>query len=815
MSARPGSKPKPGNPASAAPTRKSAAPKKPAATDPDEDNPLGVTGPVGRKAVALLPKPAKGRLHRVLCPMCETPGFTSPQAAGREVRCANPNCPMPLFTAPGATPDPVATTAAAEPEAPAKKGLTVVHYAVIGVVAAGIFGSGFLLIPDAPSPDDLSKPVNIPIAGGGNPGSPGTDTGSPSTSGDPSASPSGEKPGPAVVPAAPSVAEMRQQALELMMAASLSRDGNQRKPFCRRLAAEACAIAGDFGQFEEHLTQLDKVGPQLKYYRILPLVELAWQHLGRGDQAAAAQVVSRIEPLIPELPTFGSISLDTATELSTLLVALNRTDEATRLLQDRRDVAELGQLQTALARSQMLAAGSFDTVVALRPATGWTEPQWTAVTVGLTARGRSDAALAWARQATGSQTVVECISAWAETLLDASGPQALPQIREQVASLSPAGRAFVLSRCALTLHAGRHAGERDSQIELARAALAEAGTPAPLPFPDLKTVPRLTLPADEPLRMAALASAELAHVTSQAQTPEQGWSAMSVALSFTRAMAPSPSLAKQPFDEIARVGDQRVTADLRQLLNLLTDDDARNAYLSYRQRSQQLLDASNRVFDLQRQLLMAACHWGLSAQVWTEISERGKPKADPAIAEPWFESSVPGLIHAHLQAAGNEAAATEVQTLVGSEALRKFTLVRETIGLQADTLAREKTPTAVAQLLTQFGARTREEADKRWQEETILRLTSRYAAAGRDSETFAFVAAIRDEPTRETAWELAGRELTPHVPPQKVLRQAQSNTLIPPDRVALLRGFIERLPADPAPAGTAGSQASSAVQPEK
>src|SRR5690349_12284001 len=52
------------------------------------------------KAPPVSPKPAKGRMQRVVCPMCETPGFISPQQVGKEVKCCNPQCLMPVFTVP-------------------------------------------------------------------------------------------------------------------------------------------------------------------------------------------------------------------------------------------------------------------------------------------------------------------------------------------------------------------------------------------------------------------------------------------------------------------------------------------------------------------------------------------------------------------------------------------------------------------------------------------------------------------------------------------------------------------------------------------
>ncbi len=71
--------------------------------DSDENDPFAVekvekseTG----KVIRLHSQPVKGRSHKVVCPMCDTEGFTSRKAAGHEVRCPNPDCQLPVFTAP-------------------------------------------------------------------------------------------------------------------------------------------------------------------------------------------------------------------------------------------------------------------------------------------------------------------------------------------------------------------------------------------------------------------------------------------------------------------------------------------------------------------------------------------------------------------------------------------------------------------------------------------------------------------------------------------------------------------------------------------
>ena len=89
----------------------------------------------------------------------------------------------------------------------------------------------------------------------------------------------------------------------------------------------------------------------------------------------------------------------------------------------------------------------------------------------------------------------------------------------------------------------------------------------------------------------------------------------------------------------------------------------------------------------------------------------------------------------------------------------------------------------------------KDEADKRWQQETMLRLVSRLISSDRQMEALNLVAAIKDVQTRELAYELAGQEITARGHIIEVFEFAKSADIIPPEKVALLRGLIGSLPA--------------------
>ena len=57
------------------------------------------------------------------------------------------------------------------------------------------------------------------------------------------------------------------------------------------------------------------------------------------------------------------------------------------------------------------------------------------------------------------------------------------------------------------------------------------------------------------------------------------------------------------------------------------------------------------------------------------------------------------------------------------------------------------------------------------------------------------VAAVNDVQTRELAYELAGQEITDRGHVVELYGFAKSADIIPPEKVALLRGFLGALPA--------------------
>ena len=771
-------------PAAAAPTQKKAATKKKATakkSDDDDDNPFGDAPAVTGKTIQLLAKPTKGRLHRVVCPMCETAGFHSKQVAGRDVRCANKECLVPIFTAP--RPEGEEPEEAPRAEAETKSGTPIVVLAAIILVAAAAIGGGAWVWTSGGGNDD-QEPFELPPERDGDrtvQNGNGPDT-------KPNGGTTEVKP---VTPAGPTFEELWASSLQQMVTDSQSQQ-NRRKSLSRQLTAEAYAIQGNSDAVDQQLNQLAIVAPQQQYLGINPLVTLAWKKLAAGDSAAAGRLADRALTLAEKMPDFGADALDLATELATLLVAIDRTSDAEDLLKPRSDNKSLGQVMEALARANATENGNVDVAVKARPVTLWAAPQRVAVTTSLTAHGFPAKALTWAKLSVDPHTIVQCTSAWGEARLRTGEVGALPEIEKELVNFSPSYRAMVLARLAFALHSAGQSQKADEMLTKAQTALGTAGKPASKTFPTLREIYELKPSDVSPIRESALAAAEIAHA--QALLGKEGvWQNVSIALAYARAMGQSPIAAQRALSE----PQSGVTARLKAEYNFQTDAEAADAYKTYRTGCIRLKTAADDQFRLQQEILVAACDWGFVDEVWDEIRTRVKPEGGGLPHEPWFLTRIPSIIHTHYRGAKDAARVQLVETTVTPERLRQNAFPRMTYQLRSEILSAGENPGAAANLLDKFAHGN--EADSRWAFEMRLRLATRLTGDRSAKDALAFVSGIsEDSPIpRQAAFEFVASQIAHSGDRKTVPSLLETARLRPEARVALLRGFLGALQPDP------------------
>jgi hypothetical protein len=784
MSGKPGSKP-----AAPAQAKPKPEPKKNAKPDSnDDEDPFDSPPPVMKTGIHLLAKPVRGKLHKVVCPMCETVGFTSKKAAGRDVRCVNKECLMPIFTVPPLEEEDEPPRA----EEP-KKESTPMPIA-LKILFTVIFGGGglwalatFVLFPAADNNDDEVKlPPGVAI---NDDNDKPKDDGSKEPKDD-----NGTKDPIQFKPKGPTIAELRAKALKSMISLSqkTASEGNDNKPLCRRLAAEAFAVVGDLDEVGAQLKQLGSLsnGPRLKYFEILPLIETAWPSVLAGNSTAAGIVVDQINDLMPSVPSNRSMALEIVNEFSVLLAAMDRSDDAVALIKERQNDGMLGQFMESFARCQFTKTYDLNQAVELRPVGGWTAPQRVAVTVGLTSRGYSDKALAWAQQASSPRIVNECISAWAEaTLLMSRDPAGLPAIAQEVDSIAEPAKSWVKARIAQTLIAVGLKEQATAMIAEAQIKLDPAQAPAEFALPSMAELYNYKAPNVENGRVRSLAAAELAHAYLLLGDKNAAWNAVVVSLAHARNMSPSTILVAQLFSGMARQGEARLSQKFKDMLNLLTIEAGRTAYLKYRANCTTLNSMATLRFDLQQDVLLAAIDWNFIAPVWQEVKGRATNRG--VKREKWFETGIPSILRAEFRGLDDKTSMAEITQLVTGNKLKKNAVKRASFNVVAKKNILDGNPKAAIAVLNRFKAGN--DDDVHWLREIMLRQASKMAVDGDFSAALSYSSAISDneKQVRGIALQLIAARASQQNESQLLFDQALSPRCYPPDAVSILLGFIE------------------------
>ena len=611
-SSQPASKPAAKAPAKAAPAKRQAPPRKVGETVADDDDPFGVDTSTVVQAPKVAPKPAKGRMIRIVCPMCEKPGFISAKMQGRDVKCCNPDCMVPVFKAPA--PEKVVD------EDDSKGGGLSIQAMGIGAAVVAVLGGvifwGFYASRWSSNTQD----------GGGQQtgGTPGTQTGVAEV--EEVGSGETEPTGPAPIP----LEQIKNDALAQIVTAAMIRD-NDRKAYGLRLATEAYTEAGDLVGAQEQLTQLERFSTRAPYFMTEPLVLMAWQKHHAGDATGTSALVQQAVESFQQLPGLGRAELTAAIALAGAQAAFDQIPDAQATLgklEPERERARVAALIRIVADfdsfdlDEILEYSSLDMAV---------DPLALAVATEIAAHGLWDKAIAWARAQRSSAAEEDCLTALAafaarvESQSGDSGPRT--QLVQQAESLSASGRT--------RLHAGFAAGylmfgkrtAAEAALALAVEALAAVERPAPFATPDAKTIhdseslPGAGLPDAAPLRSAAVAAAQVARLQLLTDQRESAWPTLLQAWEFTAGIGPNYgdilALNRELNNNKTRL-EQRLTRELR----LRDRDDRRQAANQYRRQLKDFDDAARKRFDMEAALLTEAAAWGFQNEV---AAFRAKP----------------------------------------------------------------------------------------------------------------------------------------------------------------------------------------------
>jgi len=608
-------KPTPSEPGSTRPvaSKPSAAQAKKKAKSEEDDEVISFDGAALRQAIPLSRKPARGRMMRVVCPMCDTPGFASEDAAGKDVKCVNPECLVPIFKAPEIKkkePEPKE-----EPEEPSGglSGVAKVAIALGAVVVVG--GAGwFFFLREGSSTGKPAAPQPTAQASGQSTTEPGTgeQPGAAETTG-PQAKPEAkEEPKEPTTAPVPQIdpAEVTASALAKMVEAARRRENNRSKPFCRQLTAEAFACAGNIEEAKHQIEQLRLVGKDVPYYQIGAWVAIAWNQLQFGDEEGARQSIEAAWALKDRIPTFGQTGADAAIDLAVPLVVMDRLDDARNLLTEHLGQSTRGELSALLRMVYGDRSYDVDEAVSRLPVAPWKHPEWVSVAIELAAHRGTQKALAWAQAAPDLATQADTLAVWgAAVVRKAVGegqPVPITDIRSAVESLPPSFQAGVLAQVAYAAARADAQEPAEQLIRFTQEALSRVSTPKEFVIPGMKELYEAEFPDPAPLRTAAAASTELSRTHALLGKTEQAVKDIQRALTFLRASAPSVVAAALRDGEFKRRGRSAIEASLRRLLELETREQARLAANRYRKKCHDLLESAKQRWQLQLRLLARA-----------------------------------------------------------------------------------------------------------------------------------------------------------------------------------------------------------------
>ncbi|MCH7686433.1 MAG: hypothetical protein IH899_07100 [Planctomycetes bacterium] len=421
--------------------------------------------------------------------------------------------------------------------------------------------------------------------------------------------------------------------------------------------------------------------------------------------------------------------------------------------------------------------------------------QWIAVTYGLAVNQRVQESLAWAESHPDPEGRTDCVIVWAEVLADdLSGNQqagGLSQIQAAAEKLTPAGQSRLWARVAgRQLAAGDNTGAEKS-LASARGILESIPVPKPFVLPEPQRLyrlgftssPGLRLPDPAPLRIGALAAAEIARVEIQLGQPEQAWKSIQLGMAFARGMAPTFSSIQEKLN-VAEAQPGFVQGEISRFFNIDSKDRNKlqlvlNRYLK---QCEKIRDVSFSRHHLQTQLFAQAAQWGLEDKVWDEIRSRSEHN-DLNQKELYYTTSVPVILANRFQVAGANDRVKEIQSIFSGSILQpnaEEEIRQATIRHLADDAGVKKAAIALEDRIL----------DPYVKELWALQSASRLVKGGNTDRAIRFAYAIEDEILRENTLMLIAAQATGIGHGEKIWKLIQTGSRQLMDRIALCRGFV-------------------------
>lgn len=761
-------------------------------SDSSESDPFAVESLDSLHAIPASLKPTKKRSWRVQCPMCETPGFVPRQAAGHEIKCANPQCLVPVFTA-AAKPSAATTAPPVIDEPVASGGKAPLLAALLIIGAAGAGGAWWFVAGPSASPqeDSTTTPGNSILQSGS--------VNRPSDKADETAHDHADTQDPAATKATDPVVQVspetiRDQAPALMVAAAQERSGNRSKPFCRRLTAEHFAKSGQQQAALAELKQLSEIGADLPQLHINALVEL-WWHQQADESASPGPLLAEAVQRSDKLSAADPFAVDVAVTLGSALIASGQVplaDSTTETLWSPTLPARLRLEQLGCRDSRTFhLANRLTSPPSLRD----TASVDSLIIARLCSHGYSDAALAWARRDGQLLDRAERLAAWATASRNNTTAVTADDTNRAILDEPPGVRAVVHARLALVAATTNRPAAATEAISHAKQALQQCADVRTVALGNLKQLFQLPIDDVSDWWLKAQAQAELFGALSLSGQTDNARQVFADALATARSLGPARDDIAGRLKAIQSQGTAALIQQIRTVLEITGNDEARQAVQQYTRKCQDWLElGKQRAACLDRLHRWAISH-GLGQDSWKDIQKHGLA-TETSIRDPFNSSTLPSFLYLSFQAAGNTTATAQMNRLLPT-------------GLPVDTtenlwqMTRKALQNgdfaAVAQAVTADG-NARRDLDSRFARRRVLfELVGVAADSKEPAQALHLVRSLRDPRLaiwREDAYRLVAAQLATKGHHTIAWQFATHADRVPTERVALLAGLLEGISTD-------------------
>ena len=726
--------------------------------------------PMHRQSLPNLPR---GRMIRIVCPMCETPGFISSKMQGRDVKCHNKDCLVPIFKAPR-------PERKEEPVEEPRGWFSSTNLALGALVLVPLllFLGWFFVLRES-GPEKYVPNTNNTVTNDANPREDSEGT--------------AEAP-PAALPeeSKTSLADLKRQALEQVVFAVRARDDNRSKPYCRRMAAQMFAQVGDLEQAQEHFFRLLALTPE-KFYQAEPLAAIAWQQLESGSANEAGRTIAMASEAAVDFPSIGRAAPTSAISVAAVLAADGRIEEAKEVFArlDHDDDATLTRERVAslIKISSELEIFDLDRILRYSSMDMAVDPLGVATAITIAAHSNWDQSITWAMQANSIAAREDCMAAIA---LVAARHAALTQDQSAVTTVEKAAKQLSMTgqcRVSTGIATGYFMqGDKESAVAALNRALnqfEQIERPDAVPAPEIRSiVDGVTLPDPSPLQSAAVGAAQMARLLMLLGDESNAWNALRRSWEFTNGIGPSAESVFELVDEIADATD-RAKARVSRELGLASGDVLNRLFRKYRRNARDIGESARTRFDLEVTLLREAITWGLLDNVEEVLRDPGAV-IPTAAGQPYLTTSLPSTLARNYEMDGNTSKAEEITQLIPAKEEGQDHIAELIAATEASF--RSQKPLEAATAIGRFSSRSQNLEERR--DLRALQLACRLLKQKNPEELFAFIHALKDPQLMDDCFEMTAALSVKYGIAPDMWKQHERTRLTPTQKVAFYRGLV-------------------------